>query len=184
MSKITDKQAKQVLEKSDCLYTESEVETALEKIAEALNKDLADKNPIFVCIMTGGSVPFAKLLMMFRSPCEIDYVHATRYQGETAGSKLEWITGPNIDPKDRVVVLIDDIFDEGITLAEIEAKYIELQAKDIKKVVLVCKERQRNIDLKLDYVGLTVPDRYVFGYGMDYKGYLRNVAGIYAEGKE
>lgn len=183
MAHITDKQAKQILENSDCLYTESEVESAFRKIAEALNKDLVDKNPIFVCIMTGGTVPFAKLLMMFRSPCEIDYVHATRYKGKTAGSSLEWITGPNIDPKGRVVVLIDDIFDEGITLAEIEARYVELQAKEIKKVVLVNKEKPRSIKLKLDYVGLNVPDRYVFGYGMDYKGYLRNVAGIYAEGK-
>lgn len=183
MAHITDKQARQILENSDCLYTEAEVEAALKKIADALNKDLADKNPIFVCIMTGGTVPFAKLLMMFRSPCEIDYVHATRYKGETAGSNLEWITGPNIDPKGRVIVLIDDIFDEGITLAEIEARYVELQAKEIKKVVLVKKERPRSIDLKLDYVGLNVPDRYVFGYGMDYKGYLRNAAGIYAEGK-
>lgn len=183
MATITDKQAKEVLLKSDCLYTEPEVEEALKKIAEALNKDLADKNPVFVSIMTGGTVPFAKLLMMFRSPCEIDYVHATRYKNQTAGSSLEWITGPNIDPNGRVVVLIDDILDEGVTLAEIEKKYIELKAKEIKKVVLVIKDRPRNVDISVNYVGLNVPDRYVFGYGMDYKGYLRNVAGIYAEGK-
>jgi len=182
MAKITDTEAKLIFEKSDCLFTESEVEDAISTIGNALNNDLDNKNPIFVCIMTGGTVPFAKLLMKFRSPCEIDYVHATRYKGDTAGSNLEWISGPLIDPKGRVVVLIDDIFDEGITLAGIVDKYIELQASEIKTAVLVQKEKEREVDLKMDYVGLNVPDRYVFGYGMDYKGYLRNIAGIYAEG--
>ncbi len=181
MTNITDKQAKQILAKADCLYTESEVESAINVIAKDLNNDLKDKNPIFVCIMTGGTIPFAKLLMLFRSPCEIDYVHATRYKSNKASDELEWISGPNINPKDRVVVLIDDILDEGVTLSQIENRFIHLQAKEIKKVVLVNKERPRSINVKADYIGLNVPDRYVFGYGMDYKGYLRNVAGIYAE---
>ena len=86
-----------------------------------------------------------------------------------------------VSPRGRAVLLIDDILDEGATLAGIEARYRAEGAREVQKAVLVVKQRPRTHEVKVEYTGLEVPDRYVFGYGMDYKGYLRNAPGIYAE---
>ena len=144
---------------------------------------LADKDPILVCIMTGGVVPFGKLLPRLQFPFQIDYVHVTRYGHRLHGEALEWISGPHKHPKGRVVLLVDDILDEGATLAAIEERYRRDGATAIHKAVLVVKERARTHDVKVDFAGLRVPDRYIFGYGMDYKGYLRNAPGIFCGGR-
>lgn len=138
-------------------------------------------NPLLVCVMTGGVVPFGKLLPRLSFPLQIDYVHATRYGRQLVGGQLQWLVGPREEPKARTVLLVDDILDEGATLAGIEQRYRAEGAREVYKAVLVVKDRRRTHDVKVDFAGLDVPDRYVFGYGMDYKGYLRNAPGIYAE---
>lgn len=181
MSTIGAKQAWQVLQQADCLYAPQKVEAALDGMAGDITRVLADKDPILVCVMTGGVVPFGKLLPRLQFPFQIDYVHATRYGHRLHGEALEWISGPYKHPKGRVVLLVDDILDEGATLAAIEERYRRDGAAAIYKAVLVVKERARPHDVKVDFTGLHVPDRYIFGYGMDYKGYLRNAPGIFAE---
>jgi hypoxanthine phosphoribosyltransferase len=131
--------------------------------------------------MTGGVVPFGKLLPLLQFPFQIDYVHATRYADKLSGGQLQWIAGPHVSPRGRTVLLVDDILDEGATLAGIESRYHGEGALKVLKAVLVIKERPRTHEVKIDFAGLNVPDRYVFGYGMDYKSYLRNAPGIYAE---
>lgn len=182
MSSITAQQAEEVLRRADRLYAPEEVETALDRMAIGISRDLAATDPILVCIMTGGVVPFGKLLPRLRFPLQIDYVHATRYGSTLTGGQLQWLVGPTKDPSGRVVVLIDDILDEGTTLAGIEERYHAAGAIAIHKAVLILKRRERVHDVKVEFIGLEVPNRYVFGYGMDYKGYLRNAPGIYAEG--
>lgn len=150
-------------------------------MAGTIVRVLAARNPLLVCIMTGGVVPFGKLLPRLQFPLEIDYVHATRYAGQLAGGELRWKAGPSVDPRGRAVLLVDDIFDEGTTLAAIEQRYVDAGAASVHKAVLVVKRRPRTQNITVDFVGLEVPDRYVFGYGMDYKGYLRNAPGIFAE---
>jgi hypoxanthine phosphoribosyltransferase len=144
--------------------------------------DLQDKNPIAVCVLLGSVVPFGKLLTRLNFPLHIDYVHATRYRHGLEGKDLHWIAKPVLSAKNRTVLIVDDILDEGTTLAAIESFYHEQGAEKVYKAVLVKKDRPRAVDIAVDYVGLEVPDRYVFGCGMDYKGYWRNLSGIYAAG--
>ena len=181
MPEIEPQEAWNVLKRADCLYSGLEVEQAIDKMAFSINQELRGKNPVVVCVMNGGIVPFGKLLPKLDFVCEVDYVHATRYRNTLSGSRLSWVCGPNIPPKGRTVLLVDDILDEGITLEAIVHRFREEGAAAVHTAVLVVKERERQADIAVDYAGLTVPDRYVFGYGMDYKGFLRNAPGIYAE---
>jgi len=180
MELVTPQQAWQILQTADCLYTEAQVETALDAMAQAITATVAGSNPLMVCLMNGGVVPFGKLLPRFNFPLQIDYVHATRYREKLYGSDLEWRAGPFVSASNRTVVLIDDILDSGETLAAIEKFYLGQGARRVYKAVLTVKNRLRSLPITADFPGLEVPDRYVFGYGMDYKGYLRNAPGIYA----
>jgi hypoxanthine phosphoribosyltransferase len=181
MSTITPEQAWEVFQRADCLFPAAAVERSIETMATSITRAIGDKNPLLVCVMTGGVVPFGKLLPRLQFPFQIDYVHATRYGDKLAGGQLQWITGPHVEPRGRTVLLVDDILDEGATLAGIETRYRAEGARDVMKAVLVIKQRKRTHDVKIDFAGLDVPDRYVFGYGMDYKSYLRNAPGIFAE---
>lgn len=181
MSPISAQQAWQVLQQADRLHSPQAVEAAVHAMAARIAAALADRDPLLVCVMTGGVVPFGLLLPRLQFPFQIDYVHATRYGKRLHGGQLQWISGPHKDPKDKTVLLVDDILDEGATLAGIEARYRAEGAREVYKAVLVVKDRPRTHDVKIDFAGLHVPDRYVFGYGMDYKDYLRNAPGIFAE---
>ena len=180
MGRVTAQQAWAVYEQADCLFSEAAVEAAIGDMAAAMTRVLKETNPLFVCILNGGLMPFSRLLTHLPFPLETDYIHATRYGSALTGGDLHWIAGPAVMPEGRVVVLVDDILDEGLTLAAIEARYRGQDAQAVYKAVLTRKQRARQVEVAVDFVGLEVPDRYVFGYGMDYKGYLRNVPGIYA----
>jgi len=166
---------------ADLIYSSAEVEVAIEKMAEEITVVFEDKNPIVLCLMIGGIVPTGKILPLLNFPLQVDYIHATRYQGETNGGTLHWIRKPTISLQDRHVLIVDDILDEGRTLAAIVEECENNQAKTIQTAVLADKQLNRERCFKqADFTGLTVPDRYVFGYGMDYREYLRNAPGIYA----
>lgn len=177
---MTPEEAAKALAEADCIYSNAQVETAFDEMAKAITTDLQDKNPLALCVMTGAVIPAGHLLSRLQFPLQVDYIHASRYQGETSGGTLKWVAEPKFPLKDRTVLIIDDILDEGITLAEL-IKYCQAEgASGVYSAVLVEKEKQRPVEVKADYVGLLTPDRYLFGYGMDYKDYLRNAAGIYA----
>lgn len=171
---------KKVEVESDCLCDAKQLNSALDELASKISTDLKDTNPLVLCVMTGGIVPTGHLVTRLTFPMQIDYIHATRYRGETSGGELHWIQEPSISLQDRNVLVVDDIFDEGITLFEI-AKYCkEKGAATVRSVVLVNKIHDRKADYKPDYVGIDIEDRYLFGFGMDYKNYLRNVNAIHA----
>jgi hypoxanthine phosphoribosyltransferase len=180
LSAVTPEQAWEVFQQADCLFSKIQVEVALDNMAAAIQQQLADTNPVVVCLMNGGVVPFGKLLTRLQFPLQVDYVHATRYGAHIKGGELEWIAGPYVPARDRTVLLVDDILDEGTTLAAIEARYRKDGARRVFKAVLTRKDRPRKVAIDVDFVGLEIPDRYVFGYGMDYKSYLRNAPGVYA----
>jgi len=165
---------------SECLSDSQQINTALSKLAEDITSDLSNKNPIVLCVMTGGIIPTGHLVTQLAFPLQLDYVHATRYQGETSGGELHWIQQPSIPLKDRTILLVDDIFDEGITLKEIAKFCLERGAKKVYSAVLVNKLHDRKVDFNVDYIGLNIEDRYLFGFGMDYKNYLRNLHAIHA----
>jgi len=173
---------KQVYLEADLLYSESEVEAAIDSMAVKLTELLEDKNPVVFSIMNGGLVIGGKLLTKLNFPLEAGYMHATRYRNTTSGHELEWKVRPMIDFKDRPVVIVDDILDEGHTLAAIIDYCKEQGASEVLTAVLTDKQHDRKArpDLKADVAGLEIEDRYIFGYGMDYHGYWRNAPGIFA----
>lgn len=170
-----------VFAKSTSIYSKAEVEAALDKMALEIHDALSHKNPIFLCVVIGGIVPLGNLLPRLDFPLEVDYIHATRYQRKTTGKELVWKVTPQCSLKNRTVLIVDDILDGGITLAEI-VEYCQMQgAKEVMTAVLVDKNNARLPEgiPHADFCGLQVDNHYVFGYGMDYKGYLRNAPGIY-----
>ncbi|MCG8378414.1 MAG: hypoxanthine-guanine phosphoribosyltransferase [Proteobacteria bacterium] len=178
---ITIEQAQKVLEEADVLYRTNEVEQAIKKMAESITAQLHESNPLILPVMIGGVVLAGKLVPLLNFPLQIDYIHATRYRGETSGSGLHWLKQPEKLLKDKIVLLIDDILDEGITLSAIINYCHEAGASRVLTAVLVEKELKQEKPVQhADFTGLTVPNRYVFGYGMDYHEYHRNLDGIYA----
>ena len=172
--------AKALLADSEILCTADEVNAATTRVAVELNRDYADKHPLVLGVMGGAVVFSGQLLPQLDFPLDFDIVQASRYGENTVGTHLNWRVVPRDNVKGRHVLLLDDILDEGTTLAAIEARYRRDGAKQVFKAVLTRKDRPRKTAIDVDFVGLDIPDRYVFGYGMDYKGYLRNAPGIYA----
>ena len=171
----------EVYQRSTCLYTTKEIDQALEKMAAEIHTNLQDSNPLVLCVMIGGLIPLGNLLPRLEFPLEVDYVHATRYRGEIAGGELHWKVKPSADIQNRTVLVVDDILDGGVTLAAIIDYCHQQGAKEVYSAVLVDKHHKRveNGLKDADFVGLTVDDHYVFGYGMDYHEYLRNAPGIF-----
>jgi hypoxanthine phosphoribosyltransferase len=168
------------LQRSELIHSEDAVSLAVTTIAERLNKDYANKCPIVLCVM-GGAVYFTgQLLTKLNFALEFDYVQASRYQGNTAGSQLKWVVMPKENVSGRNVLILDDILDEGLTLKAVVEKCVLQGAKEVKVAVLVDKLLNKPKPINADYVGLTVPNRYVFGCGMDMNGWWRNLPAIYA----
>lgn len=170
-----------VFSNATCLYSRTEVESAFDRMAMDINHELSDAKPVFLCVVVGGIVAMGNLLPRLNFPLEVDYIHVTRYRNSTRGNDVEWKAKPHIDLKDRTVVVVDDILDGGITLQEI-VRYCESQhVSRVYTAVLVDKNdaRLEGGIVHADFTGLRVDNFYVFGYGMDYKGYLRNAPGIY-----
>lgn len=171
---------KKTFEEADCLYTYPQVCQAFDDMAKAMHDSLHDKNPLMLCVVTGGIIPMGHLMTRLHFPLQVDYIHASRYRGKTSGGTLEWLVKPSFPLKDRVVVIVDDVLDKGITLAEL-LKYCQAEgASEVYSAVLVEKEQERPFEIKADFTGLKTVNRYLFGFGMDYKDYLRNADGIYA----
>ncbi len=176
----------EVYDKSTQLFSTTEVEAALDKMAVEIREVLHDKNPILLCVMIGGLVPLGNLLPRLDFALEVDYLHATRYRGEIEGGALHWKVKPTLSLKDRTVLIVDDILDAGVTLAAIVDEVKALGASDVQTAVLVDKHHRRakNGLQHADFVGLEVDDHYIFGYGMDYNEYLRNAPGIFVVAPE
>lgn len=171
---------RQVRTEADCLYSAEKVEIALDEMAAAITAEFHEKNPVVLCVMNGGLIVTGCLLRRLDFPLEQDYIHATRYRGRTQGGELHWVAEPQHSLKGRHVLVIDDILDEGHTLAAIVEHCCEAGAQTVETVVLVEKLHDRKHGIKADIIGIQAEDRYLFGYGMDYKGYLRNAPGIFA----
>lgn len=170
-----------VFAQAERLFTPAQIEAAINHMADEINTHLSNTNPLVLGVMIGGMVPTGLLLPRFRFPLQVDYLHVTRYHGETSGGQLRWIKHPDIPLKDRSVLVIDDVLDEGITLSAITEACKAEGAHKVLTAVLVEKDLRRPAGLpRADFVGLRAENRYLFGYGMDFKNYLRNADGIFA----
>lgn len=182
---ISADQANSVLERADLLIPKEEILAALDRMGIEITQSLAEKNPLILVLMNGGLIPAAELLLRLRFPLEVDYLHATRYGDETQGNQLTWVAKAKKPMAGRTVLVIDDILDEGKTLSEILRYCREEDVKELYSAVLVEKQHERKFEItRADFTGVEVPDRYVFGCGMDYKGYWRNLPEIYAAHKD
>ncbi len=171
-----------ILEQADCLYNQQEVEAAISKMASEISDQLKNSELVVLSIMNGGLIFAGQLLTQLHFPLVVDYCHATRYRGETEGGELHWKVLPQMALRDKTVLVVDDIYDEGHTLMAIIEAIKAQGARQVFTAVLVDKQHDRKADpaYRADFIGLMIPDRYVFGYGMDYKEYWRNAPGIYA----
>lgn len=168
------------LAEADLLFDAVAVNAAIARMARQINADYANDPPIVLCVMTGAVFFTGALLPQLSFALTLDYVQATRYQGDTHGAQIDWKVRPNGIIKNRSVLILDDILDEGITLKAITDACMALEAKKISVAVLTEKNLNKDKPIQADYVGLTVPDRYVFGCGMDIYGWWRNLPAIYA----
>lgn len=175
-----------VLDTADLLFDRDALEDAIESMADDIADDYGDDDrpPVFLTIMHGG-MPFAAQLALALGEnevdLELDYLHATRYRGNTTGSGLAWLHRPATPLQGRRVLLVDDILDEGHTLKAVKHWCEDQGATDVRIAVLATKAHDRGVEgVEADYVGVSVPDRYVFGFGMDFHEQGRNLPGIYA----
>lgn len=180
MNKMTTEMYQGVAERAECLFDRVAVESALDRMAAALEQRLARCDPIVLSVMTGGVVTTGMLLPRLHFPLRLSYVHATRYRDRTRGGDLEWIYRPAEVIRGEHILVVDDIFDEGFTVQQIVDAYRADGAASVTSAVLVDKHRARSCAYRPDVIGLTSPDRYLMGYGLDYKSYFRNADGIYA----
>lgn len=172
--------ARALLASAELICSADEVSNSVSRLAGELNAALRELNPLVVSVMGGAVVFTGQLLPQLDFPLDFDYVHATRYGDETAGGQLRWVVEPRIPVAGRTVLLLDDILDEGITLAAIRQHLLEAGAAACVTAVFADKDIGRAKPLRADYVGLTLPDRFVFGFGMDVSGAWRNLPAIYA----
>jgi hypoxanthine phosphoribosyltransferase len=182
---VTGEQLKIIKAKSECLFSEADVEDALTRMALEIELKLSEKVPVLITVMNGGLITTARLVSKLRFPLEMDFLHVSRYGKNTFGSDLKWHATPQIQLRNRCVLIIDDILDEGVTLKEI-IEYCKTQGvSEVFSAVLLKKNRGRAVTgISADFVGIEVEDRYVFGSGLDFRGYLRNSPGIYAVPEE
>ena len=165
---------------ADLLYGASEIELTLDRLASQISDAMENTFPIALCVMGGAVVFTGKLLPRLEFPLEFDYLHASRYRDGTQGGEIEWSVLPRKNLQGRSILLLDDILDQGHTLAAAKIRLLELGAAEVKIAVLADKDIGRPKPIAADFVGLTLPDRYVFGMGMDAYGLWRNLPAIYA----
>jgi hypoxanthine phosphoribosyltransferase len=170
-----------VYQKAECLFTLEQIEAALDKLISQLVRDFSEKNPLVIGVMNGSLATLGYLLPRLPFMLEVDYVHATRYQGELRGMELVWKRKPDVSLKDRHVLLVDDLLDQGITLKAI-ADYCRLEGAASVAILVLGKKHIADYTAPIvaDYVALDIPDKYIFGFGMDYQNYWRNASGIFA----
>lgn len=167
---------------SELLFDEDDIEQAIERIAADIRDDYEDgERPVYLTLMHGGMLFASRLSLMLGIDVEFDYLHATRYRGAIVGSGLAWLHRPSTPLEGRRVLIADDILDEGHTLKAVRNWCEDQGAAEVRIAVLCVKNHDRRVeDIDADYIALEVPDRYVYGYGMDYHEQGRNLPGIYA----
>lgn len=177
---VSLQQARAILQQAELLYSEQQVQAALHRVAQQINAVLADMHPLVLSVMGGAVVFSGQLLPLLNFPLDFDYVHMSRYGDAQVGGAVRWKVEPPEQVRGRIVLVLDDILDEGHTLAALRQRVMELGASRFYSAVLADKQHGRAKSIHADFVGLVLPDRFVFGYGMDIAGAWRNLPAIYA----
>ncbi|HJV74454.1 MAG TPA: hypoxanthine-guanine phosphoribosyltransferase [Noviherbaspirillum sp.] len=180
--------ARSLLKDAELLFDATAVQAALDKMAQQLN-DRFDNNeaepfPLVLGVMGGAVVFCGQLLTRLRFPLEFDYMHVTRYGIGDQGGKIEWKVIPRSSVEGRTVIVLDDILDEGETLAHVKQRLLDMGAAEVIIAVFADKDIGKRKPIAADYTGLTLPNKFVVGFGMDAYGYWRNLPGIWAIKRE
>jgi len=177
---VSIQHARDILKQAELLYTHEQVQAALHRVAQQINAALADAHPLVLSVMGGAVVFSGQLLPLLDFPLDFDYVHVSRYGNARQGGAMHWKVEPRENVRGRVVLVLDDILDEGRTLDELRKRVMELGASKFYSAVLADKQHGRKKPIHADFVGIELPNRFVFGYGMDIEGAWRNLPAIYA----
>ena len=177
---VSIQHAREILQQAELLYSAGQVQAALHKVAQQINARLADNHPLVLSVMGGAVVFSGQLLPLLDFPLDFDYVHVSRYGDARHGGAMQWKVAPRENVRGRVVLLLDDILDEGHTLSALHGKVMELGADKCYSAVFADKQHGRKKPIRADFVGMELPNRFVFGYGMDIEGAWRNLPAIYA----
>lgn len=176
--------AKALLADAELIFDADAVQKAVDKVALQLNQRFNEDDsapfPLVLGVMGGAVVFCGQLLTRLGFPLEFDYMHVTRYGTKDQGGKIEWKVVPRSNVQGRTVIVLDDILDEGETLAHVKERLLEMGAAEVILAVFADKDIGKKKPVQADYVGLTLPNRFVVGYGMDAYGYWRNLPGIWA----
>ncbi len=175
-------EVRRIQAEADCIASPADVDAAFGRMTQAITARLKNANPLIYTVMNGGLIVAGRLIAQLDFPLELTYLHATRYGHALNGTFLDWRVRPTQALTGRTVLIIDDVLDEGHTLDAICQSVREAGAAEVLTAVLVHKVHERKAipGMRADFTGLDAPDRFLFGCGMDYKGYWRNTAGIYA----
>jgi len=158
---------------------ESEIQAAVKNVAEQINRDIADKNPIFICVLNGAFMFAGDLMKNVNMPCEITFVKLSSYDGLYTSGVVKEIIGLNESVVGRNVVVVEDIVDTGITMERILSSLRTKGANEIRVATFLQKPDALQRDIKIDYVAMKIPNDFIVGYGLDYDGYGRNLKDIY-----
>jgi hypoxanthine phosphoribosyltransferase len=173
-------EAERLLAQADILFAPDAVNAAVERMAHEISAKLEAEFPVVLSVMGGAAVFTGRLLPLLGFPLEFGAIEVTRYNNDIQGREIAWRLPPKDNVRDRTVLVVDDILDEGITLAAIRKKLLEMGARNVYAAVFADKDIGREKPAHADFVGVTVPNRYVFGFGMDAYGVWRNLPAIYA----
>ena len=177
---MSPQEAQKIFDEADLLCSAEESALAVRRVAGEISARLRDANPLVLAVMGGAVVFTGALLPQLDFPLDFDYLHVTRYGDVTTGGRLSWIVEPRASVAGRIVLIVDDILDEGVTMAEIVRRLRDQGASEVLSAVFADKNLGRSKPITADFVGVHLPDRYVFGYGMDVKGAWRNLPAVYA----
>jgi hypoxanthine phosphoribosyltransferase len=177
---LSKQKAQEVLLNSEMIFSEGEVQAAVLRMAQQINTAMAELHPLVLSVMGGAVVFTGQLLPLLNFPLDFDYVHVSRYGNSQQGGEMHWKVAPHENVRGRVVLVVDDILDEGETLNAVKQRVMALGATSFYSAIFADKLNGQTKPIKADFVGMEVPDRFVFGYGMDIHGAWRNLPAIYA----
>lgn len=158
---------------------EAQIQTAVRNVAEAINRDLAETNPLFICVLNGAFMFAGDLMKTVNFPCEITFIKLSSYDGLYTTGTVKEIIGLNESVVGRTVVVVEDIVDTGITMERILGSLRAKGAKEIRIATFLQKPEALQRDITVDYVAMKIPNNFIVGYGLDYDGYGRNLKDIY-----
>jgi hypoxanthine phosphoribosyltransferase len=165
--------------KFEVFIAEEEINFAIETMVKQIEADFFDDVPVFIGVLNGSFMVVSDLLKKYNQPCEVSFVKMASYEGTQTTNAVKQLIGLNQNLEGRSVIIVEDIVDTGNTIAELKALLKQHHVKHFKIATLFLKPDAYTKDIKLDYVGIRIPDKFIVGYGLDYDGLGRNLKDVY-----